>query len=194
MEKKEMNGEKYMSPFVGKVCVYNLICQFEQLNGYAQNRCKTWKGEKTTGSWKQKRLLLIPVFNLGRLMTCWQKRRRRRKRSGGELSCLSDDGGGGGNQFETGSSLHYWGGGPDWTEEKNGRFSKIVFVREFSPCCVWHRRLHFALMVKSLPQPTEHSITTGRNHYSFLMARAAKDFELLQKPFSQTEKLFNSAA
>ena len=34
MDKKEMNGEKYMSPFVGKVCVYNLICQFEKLNAF----------------------------------------------------------------------------------------------------------------------------------------------------------------
>ena len=126
-------------------------------------------------------------------MTCWQKRRRRRKRSGWELSCLSDGGGGGGNQFETGSSLHYWGGGPDWTEEKNGRFSKIVFVREFSPCCVWHRWLHFDGMVKSLPLPPEHSITNGRNHYSFLIARAGKDFELPQEPFSQIVKLFYCA-
>ena len=42
-----------------------------------------------------------------------EEEEEKEKRSGGELSCLSDDGGGGGNQFETGSSLHYWGGGPD---------------------------------------------------------------------------------
>ena len=60
-----------------------------------------------------------------------EKEEEKEKRSGGELSCLSDDGGGGGNQFETGSSLHYWGAGlieprKKWAFFEN-RFCKGIF-------------------------------------------------------------------